>query len=138
VKRLRESKAEVVRALALTEDEATGVDDDPASWRRPHYIDRTIDRGLSGYRPERQARSLAFQDLMDKWHKLYGRRWPVWQCAGCDEPIGGLSALTLADDNRVHFDTERECLIRYGERWRREAEAGLQALGLDPPPETEP
>jgi hypothetical protein len=54
-------------------------------------------------------------------------------CAGCDEPIGGLSALLLAEETRVHFGEERECLIRFGRRWRGEAVARLRVLGLDPP-----
>jgi hypothetical protein len=49
-----------------------------------------------------------------------------------------LSALLLADETRVHFDEERECLIRFGRRWRGEAAAGLRALGLDPPEGFEP
>ena len=41
--------------------------------------------------------------------------------------------LLLADENRVHFDEERECLVSFGRRWRGEAVAGLQALGFEPP-----
>ncbi len=39
----------------------------------------------------------------------------------------------LAGEYRVHFDEERECLIRFGQRWRNEAVAALQAIGIEPP-----
>jgi hypothetical protein len=61
-----------------------------------------------------------------------GKRWPTWQCAGCDAPIGGSQALNLPDGNRVHFEPI-DCLIRFGERWRGDASAALIALGLEPP-----
>jgi hypothetical protein len=75
---------------------------------------------------------LAYGELILQWHRWNGRRWPLWQCAGCDAPISGAAALDLADGNRVHFD-ERECLSRFGERWRGEAVAGLRVLGFEPP-----
>src|SRR6266446_8537205 len=104
----------------------------PGKWRRQFTI-RTIHWGLGGKWIKVEAEGLAYGELLDEWRKSQGRRWPVWQCAGCDEPIGRLSALLLADENRVHFDVERECLIRFGRRWRGEAAAGLRALGLEPP-----
>ena len=65
----------------------------------------------------------------------YGERAPHWQCAGCREPIGGLQALDLADGSCVHLDGTHglSCLLSFGKRWRREAAAGLRALGLYPP-----
>lgn len=41
--------------------------------------------------------------------------------------------LSLADEYRVHFGEEQERLTRFGRRWRGEAVAALQAIGLDPP-----
>jgi hypothetical protein len=103
----------------------------PAWWRR-HYIVRTIDWELSGVRPECRARGIAWGELLNEWHRRHGTRVPRWQCAGCGEPIGGLAALDLADSHRLHFD-KLHCVLRFGERWRSEAAAGLRALGLDPP-----
>jgi hypothetical protein len=79
-----------------------------------------------------EARLLAWGEMQSRWHRLHGRRAPAWQCAGCRRPIGGLTALDLADANRVHLDT-LYCLLAFGERWRTEADTGLKALGLDPP-----
>jgi hypothetical protein len=86
--------------------------------------------------PASEAARFAWGELEDRWHRLRGRRWPAWQCAGCDAPIGGLPALDLADGNRVHFDGAHglDCLLAFGERWRGEATCGLRALGLNPPP----
>jgi len=78
-------------------------------------------------------------ELEDRWHRLHGSRVPQWQCAGCGEPISGLPALNLADGNRAHLDQAHglDCLLSFGERWRREATGGLRTLGLDPPPSFE-
>ena len=103
------------------------------NWWGRHFEIRTIHWGLSGRRTRVEAARLAYGEILDEWRKSHGRRWPAWQCAGCDEPIGGLSALSLADEYRVHFGEERECLIRFGRRWRSEAVAALRAVGLDPP-----
>jgi hypothetical protein len=84
------------------------------------------DRGWSA------ARRLAWGDLQNEWHLRRGQRWPVWQCAGCEAPIGGLPALDLPDGNRVHFEPI-DCLIAFGKRWRDAADAALLALGLEPP-----
>jgi hypothetical protein len=135
---LREAKVEILAAVAPARAPPTvdlGDGSDPAWWRR-HRTIRTIHWGLTGRWTQDRAEGLAYGELLDEWCKSHGRRWPVWQCAGCDEPIGGLSALLLADGNRVHFDEERECLIRFGQRSRDEAVAGLQAFGLHPPQKT--
>jgi len=134
VKRVRELKAEM-RELVLAEQSGS-IDQQPAWWRR-HYLVRTIDRRLSGYRPEGQARALAWGELLDEWRHRHGQRWPVWQCAGCGGPIAGIESLTLCDGNRLHFDSS-DCLLAFGKHWRAEAAAGLRALGLEPPPGYEP
>jgi hypothetical protein len=132
VEELRRSKTEILRLLAAEPDDDYRFSADATWWRR-HFTIRTIHWELGGRRPKDEAERLAYGELLDEWRKWHGRRWPAWQCAGCDEPIGGLSALSLADGPRVHFDEERECLIRFGHRWRSEAVAALRALGLDPP-----
>jgi hypothetical protein len=83
-------------------------------------------------RPRAEAKRLAYGELILQWHRWNGRRWPPWQCAGCDAPISGAATLDLADGNRVHFD-ERECLTRFGGRWRGAATTGLQSFGLELP-----
>jgi hypothetical protein len=90
---------------------------------------------FGGGRSWADAQGLAWGDLINEWHERHGRRWPTWQCAGCDEPIGGLAALNLPDGNRVHFD-DIDCLINFGGRWRREAERGLEQFGLRAPDAT--
>ena len=134
---LIEHKPEVIAALAPARTLPATIDladgSDPAWWRR-HLTIRSIHRGLTGRWTKDETERLAYGELLDEWRKSQGRRWPVWQCAGCDEPIGRLSVLPLADGNRVHFGQERECLIRFGRRWGGDAVAGLQALGLNPPP----
>jgi hypothetical protein len=131
---LIDHKPEVMAALVPADPpalEAGESDPDPARWRR-HYLIRAIRWELSGARPARLAQHVAWGELLKEWHEHHGQRWPTWQCAGCGEPIGGLAALDLADGNRVHID-KLDCLLSFGQRWRDEATAGLQALGLDPP-----
>ena len=35
------------------------------------------------------AKRLAWGDLENEWHHQHGKRWPTWQCAGCDALISG-------------------------------------------------
>jgi TubC N-terminal docking domain len=144
IARLRATKPDVIAALssetrARQPDPADRPDTpncrftaDGVSWRHRFAV-RTVHWELGGYRSLLDAQRLAFAELLDEFREDHGRRWPVWRCAGCDEPIGGLSALTLADGNRVHFDEANECLIGFGRRWHNEVIAGLRALGLEPP-----
>jgi hypothetical protein len=85
-----------------------------------------------GDRDWEAAKLLAWGDLENEWHYQHGKRWPTWQCAGCNAPIGGSQALNLPDGNRVHFEPI-DCLIRFGKRWRGDASEALVALGLEPP-----
>jgi hypothetical protein len=47
----------------------------------------------------------------------------------------GAEALDLIDGCRVHIANESDCLIRHGERWRRDATRALVELGVKPPQE---
>jgi hypothetical protein len=104
----------------------------PPDW---HVRHREALANWSAFHPAGEAAHLAWGEIENHWHMQHGERVPHWQCAGCRELIGGRSALTLADANRVHFDGAHglDCLLAFGERWRAKATAGLQALGLDPP-----
>jgi hypothetical protein len=101
---------------------------DPDLWR-DLFEECATKREFDGSRPRTEAELLAWGELLYKWHLLYGRRWPAWQCSGCGGPIGGLPALTNIDGNRVHLG----CCARFGERWRGAAVTGLRVLGLQPP-----
>jgi hypothetical protein len=119
VRLLAEHKPVVIAALA-------------ADWRARH---REALAYWRAFHSTEEAARLAWGELEDCWHRLHAMRAPQCQCAGCDQPIGSLPVLDLADSNRVHLDdTHRlDCLLAFGERWRREATAGLRALGLYPP-----
>jgi len=103
-----------------------------ADWRARH---REALTHWSALHPMDEAAELAWGELEDRWHRIHGARIAPWQCAGCGEPIGGPAALGLADGNRVHLGDSLDCLLSFGELWRREATLGLRALGLDPPTE---
>jgi len=107
-----------------------------ADWRTRH---REALAYWGALRPAPEAARLAWGEMQNRWHRLHGSRVPQWQCAGCGEPISGLPALNLADGNRAHLDQAHglDCLLSFGERWRREATDGLRTLGLDPPPSFE-
>ena len=103
---------------------------DVCRWR-VRFASRAME-WLLGDRDWKAAKLLAWSDLENEWHELHGQRWPWWQCAGCDAPIGGSQTLDLPDGNRVHLDPIH-CLIRFGRRWRGEAQIALITLGLKPP-----
>lgn len=87
--------------------------------------------------PPGQACSLAWGELQNHWHRLFGAKLPGWQCAGCGAPIGPGDRFDTGDGNRVHFDDRHglDCLIAYGARWRGAATRALAAMGLEPPPD---
>jgi hypothetical protein len=127
VRLIAEHKAEVLAALTPRPGNGAG----PAYWTG-RFTARSFE-WLQGERTWDAAKRLAWGDLQNEWHELYGRHWPNWQCAGCNAPLSGSEALDLPDGNRVHLEPV-DCLINFGRRWRGEADAGLVALGLEYPP----
>jgi hypothetical protein len=124
VRLLAEHKAEVLAALTPRPAGAT----EAAYWKE-RFTARTFE-WLRAERGWEAAKRLAWGDLQNEWHALHGRRWPNWQCAGCDGAISGRRALDLPDGNRVHLEPI-DCLINFGRRWRDAANTGLGALGLE-------
>jgi hypothetical protein len=97
VEELRRAKHEILRLLAA--QPAVGNRDltsSEAVWWCRHFAGRTIHWTLGGYRSRQEAQCNAYGELLDAFRKKYGRRWPAWQCAGCDAPIGGSTAAILA------------------------------------------
>jgi hypothetical protein len=137
VELLAAHKAEVLAALApgtstsKRGDQETAVDCTEARRWRDQLAARIVD-WFHGDRGWEEARRLAWGDVENEWHELHGRRWPSWECAGCNAPLGGSQALNLPDGNRVHLEPI-DCLIRFGKRWRGDASKELIALGLEPP-----
>jgi hypothetical protein len=123
VKLLADHKAEVLAALSLPTVDAHRWDE--------RFTTKAVQWFL-GDRSWAAAKRLAWGDLENEWHHQYGKRWPTWQCAGCEKPIGGLAAVDLPDGNRVHFEPI-DCLIRFGNRWRGAAREALVAFGLEQP-----
>ena len=136
VELLAAHKAEVLAALApASTSKCTDQDAAVAGTEARRWRDRLATRIVDWFHGDRgweEARRLAWGDVEIEWHELQGRRWPSWQCAGCNAPLGGSRALNLPDGNRVHFEPI-DCLIRLGKRWRGDASEALIALGLEPP-----
>jgi hypothetical protein len=122
VKLIAEHKPAVLAALSRS----AGA----AHWRE--RLELLTSDWSHGERRWAEARRLAWGDLQNEWHALQGGRFPSWQCAGCQKPLGRLPALDLPDGNRVHFH-DIECLVTFGRRWRGIAHEQLVACGLDPP-----
>ena len=137
VKLLEAHKGEVLAALALgastseRADQESATDNTEARRWRDRLATRIVD-WFHGDRGWEEARRLAWGDVENEWHDLHGRRWPSWQCAGCNAPLSGSQTLSLPDGNRVHFEPI-DCLIRFGKRWRGDASEALVAFGLEPP-----
>src|SRR5262249_49126860 len=88
----------------------------------------------SGFHAPSEAARLAWGEMENRWHQAYGERIPSHVCAGCGKLIGGLPALEVGHGMRVHIG-ELDCVIRFGQRWRKAATAALHGFGLDPPTE---
>src|SRR5215472_11242571 len=91
VRLLAAHKAEVLAALALTDQDQSAAMAEAQLWRG-RFAGLAFAWSRGGDRDWNAARRLAWGDLQNEWHRLYGKRWPTWQCAGCDAPIGGLEA----------------------------------------------
>jgi hypothetical protein len=123
---LLDHKPTVMKALAKLGLRARAQ---PTEWQVRHGEALAFWRGL---RPEDLAVRIAWGEMVNRWHKLYGERHPPWRCAGCGDPIGDMAVLSLSDGCNVHLNT-LACLISYGERWRNAATRALIAMGLKPP-----
>ena len=136
VNRLRQAKSQVLATLSQVtppvESTPDGVADSAEARRWCDLFATRITDWFRGDRGWEEARQLAWGDVENEWHELHGRRWPSWQCAGCNAPLDGSQALNLPDGNRVHFEPI-DCLICFGKRWRGDASEALVALGLEPP-----
>ncbi len=138
VEQVRAVKPQLLATLAVSAlnksqltDEAEAKLPPDKSWWCNRYIARSFEWFL-GDRGWEAAKHLAWGDLQNEWHNRYGKRWPRWQCAGCDAPIGDRDTLDFHDGNRVHFEP-LDCLISFGKRWRGAADTALIAIGLVPP-----
>jgi hypothetical protein len=137
VQRLRQAKAEVLAALSPAGSSPVNLDrgGSELAWWHGHFIIRTIERELGGYRSHRDAELLAFGDAILEWHRRHGARPDARRCAGCDDELPGEGGISLCDGARLHLDGVRgvDCIIAYGHRWRSASVAALQTLGVDPP-----
>jgi hypothetical protein len=110
---------------------------DVAGWEAEYwndiYHERAAMREYDGRYTRDEAEVLAWGEIENRWHLKYGERVPRDLCAGCRRPIGGTDVLDLIDGNRVHITASQDCLMRHGNRWRRNATRALLALGLRPP-----
>src|SRR5271165_5896166 len=84
VKLLTEHKVEVLAALERPPWDVI----EPSPWRE-RFTARSFE-WFRGQRSWEEARRLAWGDLQNEWHERHGKRSSPWQCAGCDQPIGGL------------------------------------------------
>ena len=100
---------------------------------RGWYEERAAIREFDAGYPRPIAERLAFNETVDRWHRLFGNRPDAACCAGCDQPVSGREALRLPGGERVHVDGDSVCLIAYGRRWRSSAIEALAAHGLTPP-----
>jgi hypothetical protein len=121
--------ADLVARIRVAKPALLAVLDEPTDWHARH---REALRYWGVLHAPAEAASLAWGELQNRWHRLYGTRFPASQCAACGEAIGGHAALDLPDGNRVH-SAALNCLIRYGHHWRNEATRALAAIGLPPP-----
>jgi hypothetical protein len=104
---------------------------DAKDWRARHQESL---RFWCGLYPPHEARGIAWGEMENLWHQRYAEFVPPGLCVGCRGLIGGGPVLILSDRNVVHLQT-LDCVIAYGERWRKAATIALKAFGLEPPAE---
>ena len=128
---LRRAKPDIMRLLSGGDDVA-----ERAVWC-DRYAARIAHCCLRAQPPWQEAERFAFGELILAWHRRHGASPDPGRCAGCGDDLAGASGPTVDSDGTcVHFDVVRgvHCLIAFGARWRSAAVAGLEALGIVPPP----
>ncbi|MGH7114465.1 MAG: hypothetical protein ACREE9_08220 [Stellaceae bacterium] len=124
----------VARVAAAKPELLTALADPVIDWHARHA--EALAHWCALY-PPGQAAPLAWGELQNRWHRLFGARPPERQCAGCGAPVDPDDRFDTGDGNRVHFGDRHglDCLIAYGKRWRGAATRALVAMGLEPPPD---
>lgn len=138
VRQLADVKAEVISVLARAERLRDGTK--RSAWWRDRFAVRIAHWSLGCRRPRQEAERLAFGEMILAWHRRYGDCPEPGRCAGCgDEMPSDVGFRIDREGSRVHFDGVRraDCIMAYGQKWRSAAVAGLQALGVNPPPDFE-
>jgi hypothetical protein len=142
VEELRLHKLELVDVLTRSRAPTTGPDigligciEPPTSrsWIAL-FEERVLHWSLDGRlaRPRVEAKRLAYNELLNRWHMQHGERVPRDLCAGCRRPIRTDEALDLIDGSRLHGGV-LDCLMRHGDRWRAAASRALDEFGIDRP-----
>ena len=117
-------------ALPCTDAAQTG---DAAGWQAA-YRERAHVLQFKSIYSRQEAERRAWGELQNRWHRLYGAKTPAAMCTGCRKPLAGSGVDDLAGrSNGAHH-----CRLRVPTGiwrvWRQAANAGLRALGLEPPP----
>jgi hypothetical protein len=98
VELLAAHKAELLAVLApASTSKCTDQDAAVAATEAGRWRDRLSTRVVEWFHGDRgweEARWLAWGDVENEWHELHGRRWPSWQCAGCNAPLRTLRTIT--------------------------------------------
>ena len=82
-----------------------------------------------------KAAGLAYGALVNRWHLLHGEQLDPGRCAGCGDVLGTKPQWRLPDGAWVHDDTQHDCLIVYGKKWRGAAIRGLTQIGIKVAPD---
>jgi hypothetical protein len=103
----------------------------PDGWRR-RYHNEADELAIRDGITLAVALCRAYSRLVAEWHLRHARPDPA-HCAGCGELLAGPSVHQFETGEVVHLDPELGCWLRYGERWRAAAVAGLTEIGIPPP-----
>ena len=76
----------------------------------------------------------AWNEVAALWYRQLGTSTSGDLCAGCGQALGAeADALLLPHGERAHARNGYACILAYGRRWKREAVAGLEAIGIPTP-----
>ena len=83
----------------------------------------------------RQAERRAYGTLLNEWASERGTKHDPANCAGCGKKIDSSPLVEVFEKAVVHLGGNYgvECVIQYGEKWRGEAQRGLEAVGVKAP-----
>ncbi len=103
---------------------------------RSRYEERAAICEFDGGLDRARAEALAWREIAAIWYRQDGKRMPSHLCAGCGQDLlNDPNVFLLPHGERAHAGTGNNCVVRYGERWQRQAAIALAVIGIPTPPE---
>lgn len=98
---------------------------------RDRYEERAAISEYEGGLDRANAEAVAWEEVAAIWYRFHGTPAPHSLCAGCGQPLTDSSnVFLLPHGERAHTGTGNSCIMRYTDRWKRQASAALATIDI--------